>query len=180
VIINPGDPRHQKKRNSGALLVQWNRGILFDLARVFGCAQRRADAGVTEFSRSSKYRRSQYSMPAAAWPSAFPQSFVSLVARAAVAMRSAFGVSRLRRVSKGCERPLIVDQPEENLDPKSIFDELVGRHLGDSTPSAFHAMLNAARTAEPRKQGRNRAYSAAPADSAARGRGCERPSGTPE
>lgn len=25
------------------------------------------------------------------------------------------------------DRPLIVDQPEENLDPKSIFDELVGR-----------------------------------------------------
>ena len=25
------------------------------------------------------------------------------------------------------ERPLIIDQPEENLDPKSIFDELVDR-----------------------------------------------------
>jgi energy-coupling factor transporter ATP-binding protein EcfA2 len=24
------------------------------------------------------------------------------------------------------DRPLIIDQPEENLDPKSIFDELVG------------------------------------------------------
>jgi predicted ATPase len=23
------------------------------------------------------------------------------------------------------DRPLIIDQPEENLDPKSIFDELV-------------------------------------------------------
>jgi len=26
----------------------------------------------------------------------------------------------------GDDRPLIIDQPEENLDPKSIFDELVG------------------------------------------------------
>lgn len=25
----------------------------------------------------------------------------------------------------GDDRPLIVDQPEENLDPKSVFDELV-------------------------------------------------------
>jgi len=25
------------------------------------------------------------------------------------------------------DRPLLIDQPEENLDPKSIFDELVGR-----------------------------------------------------
>jgi predicted ATPase len=24
------------------------------------------------------------------------------------------------------DRPLIIDQPEENLDPKSIFDELIG------------------------------------------------------
>ncbi len=24
------------------------------------------------------------------------------------------------------DRPLIIDQPEENLDPKSVFDELVG------------------------------------------------------
>ncbi|MDA1050198.1 MAG: AAA family ATPase [Planctomycetota bacterium] len=28
------------------------------------------------------------------------------------------------------DRPLIIDQPEENLDPKSIFDELVGLFLG--------------------------------------------------
>ena len=27
------------------------------------------------------------------------------------------------------DRPLIIDQPEENLDPKSIFDELVGLFL---------------------------------------------------
>ncbi|SDK54985.1 AAA domain-containing protein, putative AbiEii toxin, Type IV TA system [Nocardioides sp. YR527] len=27
------------------------------------------------------------------------------------------------------DRPLIIDQPEENLDPKSIFDELVGRFV---------------------------------------------------
>ena len=27
------------------------------------------------------------------------------------------------------ERPLIIDQPEENLDPKSIYDELVGLFL---------------------------------------------------
>ena len=25
------------------------------------------------------------------------------------------------------DRPLIIDQPEENLDPKSVFDELVER-----------------------------------------------------
>lgn len=30
-------------------------------------------------------------------------------------------------VDRDDDRPLIVDQPEENLDPKSIFDELVGR-----------------------------------------------------
>jgi energy-coupling factor transporter ATP-binding protein EcfA2 len=29
----------------------------------------------------------------------------------------------------GDDRPLIIDQPEENLDPKSIFDELVGLFL---------------------------------------------------
>jgi energy-coupling factor transporter ATP-binding protein EcfA2 len=30
-------------------------------------------------------------------------------------------------VDRSDDRPLIIDQPEENLDPKSIFDELVGR-----------------------------------------------------
>jgi energy-coupling factor transporter ATP-binding protein EcfA2 len=30
-------------------------------------------------------------------------------------------------VDQSDDRPLIIDQPEENLDPKSIFDELVGR-----------------------------------------------------
>jgi energy-coupling factor transporter ATP-binding protein EcfA2 len=30
-------------------------------------------------------------------------------------------------VDQNDDRPLIIDQPEENLDPKSIFDELVGR-----------------------------------------------------
>jgi energy-coupling factor transporter ATP-binding protein EcfA2 len=30
-------------------------------------------------------------------------------------------------VDRNDDRPLIIDQPEENLDPKSIFDELVGR-----------------------------------------------------
>jgi energy-coupling factor transporter ATP-binding protein EcfA2 len=29
----------------------------------------------------------------------------------------------------GDDRPLIIDQPEESLDPKSIFDELVGLFL---------------------------------------------------
>ena len=28
------------------------------------------------------------------------------------------------------DRPLIIDQPEENLDPQSIFDELVGLFIG--------------------------------------------------
>jgi predicted ATPase len=28
-------------------------------------------------------------------------------------------------IDKEDDRPLIIDQPEENLDPKSIFDELV-------------------------------------------------------
>lgn len=32
-------------------------------------------------------------------------------------------------VDQSDDRPLIVDQPEENLDPKSIFDELVGRFV---------------------------------------------------
>ncbi|WP_207082397.1 AAA family ATPase [Nocardioides sp. S5] len=32
-------------------------------------------------------------------------------------------------VDQADDRPLIVDQPEENLDPKSIFDELVGRFV---------------------------------------------------
>lgn len=32
-------------------------------------------------------------------------------------------------VDKSDDRPLIIDQPEENLDPKSIFDELVGRFV---------------------------------------------------
>ncbi len=31
------------------------------------------------------------------------------------------------------DRPLIIDQPEENLDPKSIFDELVGRFRSSKT-----------------------------------------------
>lgn len=30
-------------------------------------------------------------------------------------------------IDQNDDRPLIIDQPEENLDPKSIFDELVGR-----------------------------------------------------
>jgi len=30
-------------------------------------------------------------------------------------------------IDRDDDRPLIIDQPEENLDPKSIFDELVGR-----------------------------------------------------
>jgi predicted ATPase len=30
-------------------------------------------------------------------------------------------------IDQGDDRPLIIDQPEENLDPKSIFDELVDR-----------------------------------------------------
>lgn len=30
-------------------------------------------------------------------------------------------------VDQSDDRPLVIDQPEENLDPKSIFDELVGR-----------------------------------------------------
>jgi energy-coupling factor transporter ATP-binding protein EcfA2 len=30
-------------------------------------------------------------------------------------------------VDRDDDRPLIIDQPEENLDPKSIFDELVDR-----------------------------------------------------
>jgi energy-coupling factor transporter ATP-binding protein EcfA2 len=29
--------------------------------------------------------------------------------------------------------PLIIDQPEENLDPKSVFDELVGLFIGAKT-----------------------------------------------
>ena len=32
-------------------------------------------------------------------------------------------------VDQSDDRPLIIDQPEENLDPKSIFDELVGRFI---------------------------------------------------
>jgi hypothetical protein len=32
-------------------------------------------------------------------------------------------------VDQSDDRPLIIDQPEENLDPKSIFDELVGRFV---------------------------------------------------
>ncbi|MBV5244376.1 ATP-binding protein [Mycolicibacterium sp. PAM1] len=32
-------------------------------------------------------------------------------------------------VDQADDRPLIIDQPEENLDPKSIFDELVGRFI---------------------------------------------------
>jgi len=32
-------------------------------------------------------------------------------------------------LDEGDDRPLIIDQPEENLDPKSIFDELVGLFL---------------------------------------------------
>lgn len=32
-------------------------------------------------------------------------------------------------VDRSDDRPLIIDQPEENLDPKSIFDELVGRFM---------------------------------------------------
>ncbi|MFH5823207.1 TrlF family AAA-like ATPase [Georgenia sp. AZ-5] len=32
-------------------------------------------------------------------------------------------------VDRSDDRPLIIDQPEENLDPKSIFDELVGRFV---------------------------------------------------
>jgi len=31
------------------------------------------------------------------------------------------------------DRPLIIDQPEENLDPKSVFDELVGLFLAAKT-----------------------------------------------
>lgn len=30
-------------------------------------------------------------------------------------------------IDQSDDRPLIIDQPEENLDPKSVFDELVGR-----------------------------------------------------
>jgi hypothetical protein len=30
-------------------------------------------------------------------------------------------------IDRSDDRPLIIDQPEENLDPKSVFDELVGR-----------------------------------------------------
>lgn len=32
-------------------------------------------------------------------------------------------------IDQSDDRPLIIDQPEENLDPKSIFDELVGRFV---------------------------------------------------
>lgn len=32
-------------------------------------------------------------------------------------------------VDQSGDRPLIIDQPEENLDPRSIFDELVGRFV---------------------------------------------------
>ncbi|MFX8817267.1 hypothetical protein ABTM85_20830, partial [Acinetobacter baumannii] len=32
-------------------------------------------------------------------------------------------------VDQSDDRPLIIDQPEENLDPKSIFVELVGRFV---------------------------------------------------
>lgn len=32
-------------------------------------------------------------------------------------------------VDQSDDRPLIIDQPEENLDPKSIFNELVGRFI---------------------------------------------------
>ena len=30
-------------------------------------------------------------------------------------------------IDRNDDRPLIIDQPEENLDPKSVFDELVNR-----------------------------------------------------
>ena len=33
--------------------------------------------------------------------------------------------SRRRTLDDADDRPLIIDQPEENLDPKSVFDELV-------------------------------------------------------
>jgi energy-coupling factor transporter ATP-binding protein EcfA2 len=35
-------------------------------------------------------------------------------------------VEALCQMDDADDRPLIIDQPEENLDPKSIFDELVG------------------------------------------------------
>ena len=41
-------------------------------------------------------------------------------------------------VDQSDDRPLIIDQPEENLDPKSIFDELVGRFVETRHPSADH------------------------------------------
>ncbi len=33
----------------------------------------------------------------------------------------------------GDDRPLIIDQPEENLDPKSVFDELVSLFIAAKT-----------------------------------------------
>ena len=45
------------------------------------------------------------------------------------------------------DRPLIIDQPEENLDPKSVFDELVSLFIDSKAKRQVIIVTHNARTA---------------------------------